>query len=469
MIARNVFGAAALLLLPVLGCAPQLASYQPALQRNGALHLYLQPLPQEAQRLVIHIAEIAAVREDGSLAPLQPLLAELKGAALMGVQRRLVSATLSPGTYRGISLHIDKASLLRDEGAADLLVPEEPLLIEEGFRVIRKAASTLFLTLDPVHLTNSGFRFTPNFSLAGPTRQLRGLLGYATNTQSNSVSVFNKHSMEIVDTIATTSGPRGAAIDPRRGWVYVALAGDNAIEAIEVNTGVILHRLQLNFGDEPVEIALSPDGQILVSANQGTNTASIIDTGTLREIDRVSLPSEPSSVVTSASGRRAYLIQPLGNAISEIDVSRREVTRTLILDETPVRGALGRDGDNLYVITRYSTDLLVIDAVNLTLKDRIYVGSRATCVEVDPRTNLVYVGKKSGGISVVDPASLMPIDRFRVDGHVAFLDIDRDQNSLFALLPDRRSIQKIDLVSKRVEGAVEIAEEGYSVALMNSR
>ena len=29
----------------------------------------------------------------------------------------------------------------------------------------------------------------------------------------------------------------------------------DAIEAIEVNTGVILHRLQLNFGDEPTEIA----------------------------------------------------------------------------------------------------------------------------------------------------------------------------------------------------------------------
>lgn len=467
--AGNALVAAALLSLLLTSCAPRLAAFQPALRQDGSLELYLQPLPQEAQRLLIHLAEIAAIREDGSLAPLQPLLSELQGSALMGVQRRLASATLSPGTYRGISLHFDKASLLRDDGAADLLVPDEPLSIQAEFRIIRRAASTLFLTLAPENLTSSGFSFTPSFSLATPTRQLQGLLGYATNTQSNTISVFNKRTMEIVDTIATASGPQGAAIDPRRGWMYVALAGDDAIEAIEVNTGVILHRLQLNFGDEPTEIALSPDGRILVSANRGTNTASVIDTSTLREIDRVGLPSEPFSVVTGTSGRRAYLIQPLGNAISEIDVSRREVNRTLILDESPVRGALSRDGDNLYVTTRFSSDLLVIDTAGLSLKERIHVGSRAACVEVDPKTDLVYVGRESGSISVVEPSSLMPIDRIRVDGHVAFLDIDRDQNSLLALLPDRRLVRKIDLVSRRVAGAVEIAEGGYAVVLMNSR
>jgi DNA-binding beta-propeller fold protein YncE len=183
----------------------------------------------------------------------------------------------------------------------------------------------------------------------------------------------------------------------------------------------------------------------------------------------VGLPSEPTSVVAGTSGRRAYLLQPLGNAISEIDLARREVNRTLILDESPLRGALSRDGDNLYVITRFSNDLLVIDVAGLTLKGRIHVGSRATCVEVDPKTDLVYVGRKSGSISVVDASSLMPIDQIRAGGHVAFLDIDRDQNSLFALLPDRRTVQKIDLVSRRPVGAVEIADGGFAVVLMDSR
>jgi DNA-binding beta-propeller fold protein YncE len=388
---------------------------------------------------------------------------------LLGVQRRLASAALPPGSYDGLSIAIGGASLLSDEGPVDLLLPDAPLFIEEEFTVVRRRASTLFLSLDPAKWVTSGFRFTPAFSLAKPRRQLRGLLGFATSSGSNLVSVFNKHSMRVVDTIATSSGPKGAAIDQRRQWVYVAVAGDDAIEAIEVSTGEILRRLQLNFGDEPVEVALSPDGAFLVSANHGSNTASIIDAGSLRELDRVALPSSPTWVVAGRSSRRAYALQPLSNAVSVVELSRRSIAATRILDETPIRGAISRDGDSLYVITRYSSDLLVLDATNLTVRGRIYVGAGAASIRTDPKTGLIYVGKRTGGISVLDPSSLLPIDRFRIDEKVEFLAIDNDQNSLFVVLPDSATIQKIDLISKKLRGVIEVGAGSHAVVLMGER
>ena len=142
-----------------------------------------------------------------------------------------------------------------------------------------------------------------------PRRQLKSLLGFATNTGSNVVSVFNKFTMEVVDTIATSSGPMGAVLDQRREWAYFALAGDAAIEAIEVGTGEILRRLRLHFGDEPVEIDLTSDGEFLVSANRGSNSASIIDAASLREIERVRLPSE-ADFGRVESGRATGLPDP---------------------------------------------------------------------------------------------------------------------------------------------------------------
>jgi 6-phosphogluconolactonase (cycloisomerase 2 family) len=436
MLEKCAVGTIALLLLQTAGCAPQPLAYQAALQGEGQIHVYLQPIPQEAHRLEIHITGISAIRSDGDAIPLDTAFIELKGRELLGVQRRLASAALPPGSYDGLSIAIGGASLLSDEGPVDLLLPDAPLFIEEEFTVVRRRASTLFLSLDPAKWVTSGFRFTPAFSLAKPRRQLRGLLGFATSSGSNLVSVFNKHSMRVVDTIATSSGPKGAAIDQRRQWVYIAVAGDDAIEAIEVSTGEILRRLQLNFGDEPVEVALSPDGAFLVSANHGSNTASIIDAGSLRELDRVALPSSPTWVVAGRSSRRAYALQPLSNAVSVVELSRRSIAATRILDETPIRGAISRDGDSLYVITRYSSDLLVLDATNLTVRGRIYVGAGAASIRTDPKTGLIYVGKRTGGISVLDPSSLLPIDRFRIDEKVEFLAIDNDQNSLFVVLPD---------------------------------
>jgi len=458
-----------LLTLPLAGCAPQPVPYQPALEREGELHVYLQPIPQEAHRLEFSISEIAAVRDDGLTIPLLPDLTELKCRDLLEVQKHLAWSTLPPGSYKGITLRIGRASLVGEQGSNDLLLPEEPLRVAQEFNIIRRASSTLFLSLAPARPDTGRYRFTPEFVLAKPTRQLNSLLGFVTNSASNLVTVFNKVTMKVVDTIATGSGPRGAAIDRRRGWVFVALAGDDAIEAIELNTGEILRRLQLNFGDRPVEIELSQDGSTLVSVNAGSNSASIIDARVLVERGRVALPSEPASVVVGPLSQRAFVLQPMSNALTAIDLSRGAITATVTLDDPPLRGALGREGNTLYVVTRYSSDLLAIDATSLTVLDRIYVGSGAKTVEVDLPTGLIYVGRAAGGIAVVDPASAATIDRFRSRGNAAFLAIDEDQNSLFVVRPDNRTVERLDIVSKRLRGVIEVGEEPYAVVLSGGR
>ena len=466
---RIAFGGLVLLACLAAGCAPLPPPYQPALVEDGEIRLYLQPLPQKAHRITFSIDEIAAVRQDGGSVPLEQSLTLLKAEELISVQRLLASGRLPPGPYKGISIRLGASSLLGEAGPAALLVPEEPLFVEGAFTVTRRRASTLFLSLDPETLVSGGYRFDPVFALAKPERQLRTLLGFATNSGSNTVSVFNKFTMQVVDTIATSSGPKGAVLDQGRGWVYVAIAGDDAIQAIDVNTGEILRRARLNFGDEPLELGLSPDGEILVTANRGSNSASILDAATLVETGRVSLPSEPLWVVTDTVRPRAYLLQPVSNTISVIDLTRRELVATRTLDETPMKGAISRDGSSLYVITGNSPNLLVVDPRDLDITSRIFVGTGAASIKVDPKSELVYVGNRTGNIDIVDPSLLMPIGRFRISGNVAFLGIDNDTNSLFAVLPDSHRIQQMDLVSQEVSGVVEVEEGCHAVVLMRER
>jgi YVTN family beta-propeller protein len=265
------------------------------------------------------------------------------------------------------------------------------------------------------------------------------------------------------------SGPMGAVLDQRREWVYVALAGESTIAAIDVGTAAFFRRLRLNFADEPVEIALSPDGRILVSANRGSNTASLIDTDSLREIERVRLPSEPTSVVMSPVQPRAFLLQPLSNTISVVDLLQREIFTTQTLEETPLRGAVSADGTSLYVIAKNSPNLLVIDPTSLSVTGRIFVGMGAASIKLDPATGLVYIGKRMGGVAVVDPSLGMPIDRFRVDGSAVSLAIDGDENSLFVASSDKETIQQMGLISQKVSGAIEVEEGCYAVVLMGER
>jgi YVTN family beta-propeller protein len=222
-------------------------------------------------------------------------------------------------------------------------------------------------------------------------------------------------------------------------------------------------------GDEPQEIVLSPDGRTLVSANHGSSTASIIDTGARREIVRLPLPSRPTDVVADRTRPRVYVVLPRSNAVSVIDLQRRRLVGTVSLQESPIQAALGEDGTTLYVITGNSPNLLVLDAETLALRHRILVGGGAVSIKVDPRTGFIYVGRKSGEIGVVDPRALMPIDEFRVDGTPTFLTIDHEQSVLFVVLGDRGLIQKLGLVSKKVLGRLEVERGSYATVIMGER
>ena len=334
MIEKKTLGIIALLLF-LTDCVAPPPLYQAALESEGEIRLYLQPMPQEAHRLEFDITAISAVRHDGVAIPLSPSLTELKGRELVGVQKRLASGTLPPGLYDGVSIQIGAAALLGEEETADLLVPDDPLLIPHEFTVVRRRASALFLSLSPEKLFTTSFSFTPAFSLASPRRQLRSLLGFATNSQTNIVSVFNKHTMEVVDTIATSSGPKGAAIDQRRGWVYVALAGDDAIEAIRGE-----------YGGDPrqasIELRRRASRDRLVTRRRGSSspptTVRIVSASSTRSLcaswTGSDLPSEPTlrgsghvfaaGVCHSASFQRRFRHRPVEAGDRRHPHSRRD-------------------------------------------------------------------------------------------------------------------------------------------------
>lgn len=458
-----------LVIASIASCTPQSPPYRPALDKEGEILLYLQPMPMEAQRLSFGIESVSALREDGSSFPFSLSLEELKGAELVGKQKQLGSAIVPPGRYTGISIRVKNASVQREEGTAAYLVTQESVKVEHEFIVRKGQDVALFLTFDPAKSVKDNFSFTPAFTLASYTKELRNLLGFISNSDLNNISVFNKVSMLILDSIATGREPRGIALDKTRGLAYVALSGDDAVQIIDVFSDSTLSRIRLNLGDEPREIAITGDGATAVTANYGSNTASIIDTAGQFEAKRLSVGEGPVSVVTDPAGLKAYIFNSMSNSISVVDLARKEVGATITLDETPYRGDFSGKGDSLYVITMDSPNLLVIDPATLTVKDKIFVGLGALSIKVNTRTNLIYIGKRDNEISVIDPFALMSIDMIGTRSSVKYLTIDAEENALLALEPESGRLQKINTVSKRVMGEAEIGQGAYAVVVMGER
>ncbi len=455
-------------LLFISGCFPQEYTYNKAVLRDeGEVLVYLQPLPQEAAKFRFIMDGIFAVRDDGRKIPLSLSFNQLNGSELLGRQKLLATGILPPGAYTGLSIKIDKAFVQSDEGEVALLVPEEPVIAAKLFQVNRRQALTLFFSLNASGIISRAVSFTPDFSLATPGGILINLTGYVSNSAANLISVFNKKTMEVVNVIATGRGPRGIVLDQRRTRAYVAVSGDDAVEIYDVFNGTFTGRVKLTFGDNPMELALTPDGRTLVSVNHSSNTVSIIDAISRIELRRVRVGEKPTSAVVDPSGFKAYIMNSRSNTVSVVDLTQRTLTATISVEGSPIRGAFNRAGDRLYVVSSNSPNLSAIDPTRLTVTEKIFVGTGGLSIRVSRLNGLIFVGNSFGGeITVVDPSSSMFIDSIRAGGNAAYMTIDRQENTLFVVLPERSLVQKINLTSKKIMAEIEVAEVAYAVAVM---
>lgn len=451
------------------GCQAMVPQFRPGLEQDGEVYLYLQPFPQESDRLAFKIGAVSALSQDGREVPLSVSLGDVRGRDLKR-QRLLAVGVLPPGEYAGFSLRIASASLKGEAGESALLVPETATKIDFTFSVVRRRGYVIAMLLKYAESVSTGFGFSPAFSLFFPDKPPTNLVGLVANSRSNDITVFNKKSLQVYDVIVTGRGPSGMALDQRSRRAYVALSGEDGIDVIDVAAGNISDRIRLYPGDEPRELALTPDGRTLLSANTGSNTVSVIDADSRFELTRIAVGNGPRSVVIDPTGRRAFAFNTLSNTISVLDIPTRNVITTIGVDSGPVRGRFNRRGDRLYVIQETSPYVVVINPNLLTVTGRFPVRSGMRSVKVDPNTDLVYLGKvRDFMVGLYDPFVFAPVGFVDTGAAIAQMTADGDENHLFMVSSERNTVLVANLTSRRIVGEIDVGEDPYWVAVMGER
>ncbi len=455
-----------LFLLMLYGCRTLPTMAKPSLENLGEIFLYAEPFPKEAAGLSFSLEGVSAVNDDGQEIPLPLSFQELK-ADDPGRQRLLATAPLPPGSYRGFTFRVAAAALKSLQAEKTLTVPQGPVTIEYPFRVEKKNAHVFSLTLNGETVKNGAF--SPAFRVTAPGMPLSGLLGYVSNRGADAVMVFDKKKMEVAGAIVAGADPGAIVIDETNLRAYVAVSGEDAVALVDLLSGKIINRTTLAPGDAPREIALTPDGRMLLTANYGTNTVSFIDTSLLTEVQRVQVGYAPGSLLMDGTGRRAYIFNDRSNTISVIDVARMAVVGTLPTETGPVRGQFNARQDRLYVIFSGSPYLDVIDLRTLAVLRRQYVGTGAYSMRVDPRTDLLYIGRKrDNAVAVYNPFTLTPSYYIRTQGPVSYMTIDAKEDNLYLVIPERKTVSVVSLVSRNVVGEMDV-DDPFWVAMMGER
>ncbi len=458
-----------LVLFTLTGCQTAPVSFKQPLDNDGEIYLYLQPLPQEARRLSFKLTKLVAVGETGAEIPLELSLSELKGATPPR-QHFLASGRLPEGNYRGLALSIAGATMTSDDGESALLVPEGPVTITAPFTVHRRKAAFLSLLFKYDDSIGAGFIFSPTFAVFQAGKQVSGLAGYVSNSGSNTITVFDKQALQVTGVIATGREPKGLALDKARLRGYVALSGEHAIDVFDITSGDILNRIPLDPSDNPQELALTSDGKLLLATNPGSNTVSLIDPLGFFVKARLRVSEGPGYMLIDPAGKRAFIFNSQAAVISVLDLRTLLLTGAIATDPFPDFGQFNRQGNALYVINRLNTYLTVIDPLSLTVLKKFYVGMGIDSLKVDTMTDQVYAGKEQmAGVEVFEPFSFNAIDSIPTSGGTRYMTIDGDQNNLYVLVPDKQSLQVINLVSRKTVAEIDVGVAPHRITMIGER
>jgi len=435
---------------------------------GATLHLFLQPMPQEAHRLSMTVASINARTADGRDIPLLTGPWIFDPAERVGRQTKLLQQKLPLGEYVGLSLELSAATLQTEEGPINLLIASKVQLIPVNFQVKAAQAQALFLSLHPQRLVTGGYKLTAQFSARKAQAPLPELKGVVSHRESGILTIFEKKTPTVIDVVAIGQEPAGMALDQSGRLIYLALSGENSVVVFDLDRNKIQLKIRLFAGARPTKLALSTDGDTLVALNPGSNSISIISTDSMSERQRILFSTSPAAIYIGTNNL-AYASLPDINALALIDLQRDVVIATANLTDTAVQGVADRSGRHIYLLTENSPDLLVFDSASMTVINRVPIGYGASCLTLNNNNGLIYVGMHSGNIIVIDPQIGLPIDSFNAAPDVIAMAADHKENSLFVVSGGDNLLTKYDLVSKRKLAILELGAVSSDIIVMGEK
>jgi YVTN family beta-propeller protein len=172
--------------------------------------------------------------------------------------------------------------------------------------------STLLLTLSACH-THDFPQYPPNY------REY----AYVANGLSGTVSVLDVVNVRLDRELPVGQNPIAVAASPTRNEVYVvnsgAESGEGSVSVINAENNTVAATIPVH--RQPVAIDLDPTGALAYVANSGSNTVSVLELTTRREVAQIETGEEPVALRISPDGKTLVVANHGGNSVSIVDLS----------------------------------------------------------------------------------------------------------------------------------------------------
>jgi DNA-binding beta-propeller fold protein YncE len=188
---------------------------------------------------------------------------------------------------------------------------------------------------------------------------------------------------------------------PGRGVDHLDFSADGSFLMVSCEFGgelvkVDVHNMQVagvvRVGGLPVDVKLSPLGDVFYVCNQGRHGVSVVDPEAMREVSFLPTGAGAHGMAISRDARAIYVSNRLAGTISVIDVEAAGIARSWRIGGSPDMVQVSPDGQQVWVSARYHGWVDVVDSNNGALLHRIRTGAGPHGLTYFPQPGSISLG-----------------------------------------------------------------------------
>jgi YVTN family beta-propeller protein len=188
---------------------------------------------------------------------------------------------------------------------------------------------------------------------------------WVTNTKSDSISIIDTGTLEVVGTIPLGRGkPNRVAFQPDGRYAWVVYDKSRDLGIVDAEARRLVKRVRI--GGNPYNLAFSPDGRYLYvldwSSEVSQDEVIVYDLRGERVEGRIEVSTWPAHGIFGRNGRLFYVSGETAGDVTVIDTTSRKIVERIVHGGGDAMGlALTADGKLLYAAAGENKAILKID------------------------------------------------------------------------------------------------------------
>lgn len=289
---------------------------------------------------------------------------------------------------------------------------------------------------------------------------------FVTNEQSNSVTVIDSRTLEVVTTIKVGDRPQGIDLSPDGSKLYVAVSNEDTIKVIDPESFEILRE----FGIDPDSevFAVHPGGNIYMP-NEDRAMISVIDPDTGRKLAEIEVGLEPEGVAISPDGRYVIITSESSSMLHVIQVPEHIVVKEIPVGARPRAATFTNDGRFVYASSEISGEIQKINMETFEIINKVRIeddSAKPKDVLLSKDENYLYVaGGRANAVFLLDADNLNFLKKIPVGKRTWGLAMTRDKKRAFTTDGVSGTVSVIDTEDNEVIKTIKVGDYPWSLVI----